>query len=617
MNLLDTFHNLGELPRHAIVSSFVLPVGRHCTDANGVFTQMNDVELRWLGYTREEVIGKLRPADVLSPASRHDFTMNFARLIERGYVRDLEYEFRRKDGTTLFGLVHAVAIKGVRGECLGGRAIIIDITDRKRAELALARSEANLRHAQRIAHIGSYEIDCSLNSGNMQCLWSEEAYRILGLDAGQGPLSSTDFLERCVHADDRERVTRVIETAFRDGVAADCEYRIVRGDGEVRHVHDVAEPARGANGNIERYIGMIHDITLAKQAEQRLRENQQQFGALVANSHDGIILLSASGEILFASQSAQRLLGYTQDELVGHYSHEFCHPDDVAGVTSGTEQLLAQPETALTHEFRVSHPDGSWRWLEARKSNLLHHPALRAIVCNFRDITAQRQARDALRASNRRLHQLSQHLQNLSEHERACLARELHDELGATLSSINLYLGDAACDTVKPEALARIRALVGTAVKTTRRITSDLRPSMLDHRGLWAAIERLADDTLAARDIACNIDFGEVRELAPDQVTGIAVFRIVQEALLNTLRHAEASEVRISARRESRQLILCILDNGSGINLQDSTKTGSWGITGMCERARGLGGELVVRRAAAGGTEVQLRLPLPARERAS
>ncbi len=609
MDMVETHSVARQYPRSEATSAFVLPVGRHCTDANGVFTEMNDVELSFLGYTREEVIGKLRPADVLSPVSRQDFETNFSRLIKRGYVCDLEYEFRRKDGSAFFGLVHAVAMKGARGECLGGRAIVIDINDRKRAELALACREANLRQAQRIAHIGSYEIDCSLTAGNVQCYWSEEAYRILGLDPARGPLSTTAFLERCVHVDDRERVTRVIEAAFRDGAAADCEYRIVRGDGEVRHVHDVAEPVSGDAGTIERYIGVLHDITLAKQAQQRLCETEQRFRALVANSHDGIMLLSADGEILFASESAQRLLGYTQEDLVGRHTHEFCHPDDLPGVASCMAQLLARPDAPLTHEMRVSRPDGSWRWVEARKSNLLHHPALGAIVCNFRDTTARRTAHETLRASNNRLHQLSQHLQNVSEHERAGLARELHDELGATLSSINLYLGDASCDTVKPEALARIRTLVDTAVATTRRITSDLRPPVLDHRGLWAAIEGLADDMLAARDIAFDIDFGAVRELAPDQATGIAVFRIVQEALLNTLRHAGASEVRINARYEPQHLLLHVVDNGRGIDAHACGKTGSWGITGMRERARGLKGELVVQRGSEGGTVVQLRVP--------
>lgn len=595
----------------------LLPVGHHTTSAQGVFIQMNDVELRWLGYTRDEVIGKLGPKDILSEPSRSKFELNFARMARQGYMRDMEYELQRKDGTTFPVLVNALAIKDGQGNCLGGRAIIVDLSARREAEQALRRHEAALLQAQRIARIGNYEIDLARTSTNDQCIWSDETYRILGRDPSQGPLSSDEFLEHCVHPEDRAHVAQVIEAALLRGGVADCEYRIVRPDGEVRYVRDVAEPVYAAKGKLERYFGVIHDITSIKLAQSQTLKTEARYRHLVEHSHDGVILLSATGTIVYVSPSGQKLLGWPLEKLIGRASQELCHPEDVPSLAAAMERLTQCPDEPVTHRIRVAQSDGTWRWLETCKSNRLGDPVLQAIVCNFRDVTEQHKAREQLKSTNRQLHKLSQHLQQVREEERASLARELHDELSATLSAINLFLGDPETDEQRmpPEALARVRELAHTAVEATRRITAKLRPSVLDHHGLWAAIDWFAQKISVGRKLACEIDIDAVRKIALDENASTAVFRIVQEALRNVARHAGADEVRITAWRAQQQLLLRIDDNGRGIAETDKAKTDSWGIVGMRERALALEGELSISRLAARGTRVELRVPLASRGR--
>lgn len=117
------------------------PFGYHSLDATGVVMEINDAELGWLGYAREEVVGKLRFTDLLLPQHGHQFEQNFARLKECDSVHDLEYEMRRKDGTTFSVLVSAIAIKDANGRYLRSHASVFNVSDRKRAESELSESE--------------------------------------------------------------------------------------------------------------------------------------------------------------------------------------------------------------------------------------------------------------------------------------------------------------------------------------------------------------------------------------------------------------------------------------------------------------------------------------------
>jgi PAS domain S-box-containing protein len=587
----------------------LLPVGHHSVNGAGVFTQMNELELQWLGYTREEVIGKLTVADVFSEASRAQFKRNFPLLMQHGRLHDLEYEFVRKDGSRFAALVNALAIKDERGRFLGGRAVVVDISARKRMENTLRESERRLEQAQRIANFGYYEINLARQATEVVNGASPRIYEILGLDPRQGPISFEQFFEQCVHPEDRARVRQLCGQATRDGTTFGCEYRVLHTDGSVRYARDEAEPIRGAGGEIERYFGVMHDVTEAKRAQQALLEKERRFRHLVENSHDGVVLLARDATILYASPAALRLLGCSAEEMVGRLPSDFVHPDDLSGVMSALNQLALSPGLQLTFRTRARRADGEWRWFDTANSSRVHDPELGAIICNFHDITDEVVAREAVEATNRKLRQLSQHLQRVREDERTHLARELHDELGAALGTINLYLDHGANDKRgAAQALAQVRALVDTAIDTTRRITTDLRPSVLDHRGLWAALEWLARSV--GSGIACRVELDTVREVKLGAATDTAVFRIVQEALRNAVRHAAASEVRVYAEREDGHLVVSVADNGRGIAKGDCSKADSWGIVGMRERAHALGAQLHVGRRAEGGTLVQLRVAL-------
>lgn len=231
------------------------------------------------------------------------------------------------------------------------------------------------------------------------------------------------------------------------------------------------------------------------------------------------------------------------------------------------------------------------------------------------NITDSKQEQLEVRASRARLAELTAHIEKVKEQERERIAREIHDDLGGNLTAIKMGLAMLAArlpegdDTLQQKA-AYVDALVDRTIDAVHRLTLDLRPSVLDF-GLLPALEWQVKEFEAQAGIACRLQASmKELELAPDQAT--ALFRIAQEALTNIAKHAQASAVTIKLTRSRGVLSLKILDNGRGIRAADRAKPDSFGLRGMAERARALGGTLNVGHAAGGGTEVAIKIRLPA-----
>ena len=217
--------------------------------------------------------------------------------------------------------------------------------------------------------------------------------------------------------------------------------------------------------------------------------------------------------------------------------------------------------------------------------------------------------------SRERLRSLSAHLQAAREEERASIAREIHDELGQVLATLQLHVS-LACDAgrdgcVPADRVAPMAGLIEGAIGAVQRMCSQQRPVMLDDLGLAAALEWQAREFEKRSAIPCEIAVSlkdEGREL--DARVAIALFRIFQEALTNVLRHAGATRIEASLVEKRRSIELVIRDNGRGITREESLKSGSFGLLGMRERAGMLGGKVRVVGSPRVGTAVLARIPL-------
>lgn len=231
----------------------------------------------------------------------------------------------------------------------------------------------------------------------------------------------------------------------------------------------------------------------------------------------------------------------------------------------------------------------------------------------------RRRAEKRLRESAEQLRALAGRLESIREEERARIARELHDELGQMLTGLHIDLAwltrraslaeDARIRAQLQEKLAESLGLVETTLKAARRLATELRPPILDALGLVPAIKSLTQEVYQHSGLTCRYT-GEVERvhLRPDRAT--AVFRVVQEALTNVTRHAQATLATVMATVDTDRLTVQVHDNGRGISEEDLSKPRSLGLLGMQERARLVGGELHVAGVPGRGTTVTLTVPL-------
>ena len=214
---------------------------------------------------------------------------------------------------------------------------------------------------------------------------------------------------------------------------------------------------------------------------------------------------------------------------------------------------------------------------------------------------------------------LTAHLQSAREEERVRIALEIHDELGTLMTAIKMDLAFLSKEITghggqKPpetlhEEISSTTKLVDTAIQTIHQIVLELRPAVLDHLGLGAALEWQMREFQKRTKIECQFD-SKLVSLHPDAERSTAMFRIFQETLTNVARHAHATRVQAHLLEEDRQLVLSVHDNGTGISADQISHTNRLGLIGMRERAHNFGGDVTVQGTPGQGTTVTVRIPI-------
>lgn len=242
-------------------------------------------------------------------------------------------------------------------------------------------------------------------------------------------------------------------------------------------------------------------------------------------------------------------------------------------------------------------------------------PAVRRALREAQERTERRRAEKQLRESHEQLRALSVYLQHVREEERTRIAREVHDELGQALTSCKLDLSWLAGKipwNLKSliEKTKALSAHIDSTIQTVRRISTELRPGILDHLGLIAALEWQANEFQTRTGIKCEVR-AHLRQPALDQDLATAFFRIFQETLTNVIRHAGATHVSVNLKQENGRIILEVTDNGRGITPEEIANSRSMGLLGMKERAALLGGGFKIGPTRKGhGTTVTVSIPL-------
>lgn len=338
--------------------------------------------------------------------------------------------------------------------------------------------------------------------------------------------------------------------------------------------------------------------------------------ALLDNIPDMAWLKDRDSRYLAVSATYLNVLCVAEADVIGRLPEEVW-PADIARVYLRTDRAVMRSGKRRRYEESRRGPDGSLRWYDTIKSPIRDEDNhIVGTVGISRDITKRKAAEAELIASREQLRKLSEFEQQAREQERARIARELHDELGQTLTAIKMDLAWMRDRLGEPDiVLARVERLIGIAdqaVVDLRRIAIELRPLILDELGLRAALEWLTQSITERSGLPITLNFEESGVYDPDVST--AAFRIVQEALTNVLRHGAATRAGVIASHEEDALIIAVSDDGRGID-RAASGSGRLGLAGMRERARHLGGSVAIDSKAGAGTTVRVRLPLDRRPR--
>jgi len=340
---------------------------------------------------------------------------------------------------------------------------------------------------------------------------------------------------------------------------------------------------------------------------------------LLNGATDAMLIIDGTGHIVLANPALQRLFGFAPEQLLGKNIEILLPPRFRHGHVGLRTDYVAQPRAramGVGSELYAMHHDGREFPVEVSLSPLETAQGLPLVLATIHDITQRKAAEAALQASKESLRRLAAHQESIKERERQRIAQEIHDELGGLLTGIKAYLSvvigraETAGQAADP-LLSDAAKLAQDAIETVRRVITDLRPSVLDQLGVWSALEWYGGQVAQRSGLVCECRIApEAAALELDPERSTMLFRVVQEALTNVVRHAGATRVTLDARCENGALLLAVCDNGKGIDAERLLNGQSWGIQGMHERSRHFAGELKITGQPGQGTTLQLRLPL-------
>lgn len=358
------------------------------------------------------------------------------------------------------------------------------------------------------------------------------------------------------------------------------------------------------------YTVILRDVTERVRAEQEQARMAQRLSGLLDSAMDGIITVDEQEKIVLYNRAAEKIFGWPGTRMMGQRlevllperyrttHHEHIRRFAATGVTS-----RRMGGFAVIHGLRAS---GEEFPMDASISQL-DTPEGKLFTVILRDVTERVRAQQDLAA-------FAAQASAIREQEKSRVARELHDELAQSLTALKMdaiwsrdnLRGDAEGVRAKLEEML---AMLDASVAATRRIAADLRPLVLDDLGLVPAIEWLVQNFTQRTGVACGLDVDESLELREPYAT--AVFRIVQESLVNVGKHAQARQVHVVLDRTPMEMRLAVTDDGVGFDTSAARKPASLGLAGLRERAQLVQGDVTVRSEPGRGTTVEARIPVP------
>ncbi len=560
----------------------------------------------FLGFPDDEDLVGKSVFDFVVESDRPRLAANVPKLMQTRIRRNTEYTAQRKDGTTFPVEISSAAGPNTEQQPWAILAVVRDISERKQYEETLRQSEEKYRG---LVDICPDSIVASDLSGKTLFV-SKQTWKLLGVSE-QEELVGQNTYDYVIEAD-RARLAANYADLLKVGRRSQTEYTALRKDGTTVPVELSSVISRDAQGCPTGAIAIIRDVSESKRANQALRQHYGELRAIHDGMAEGLVILDVeTNDCIRANRSICELLGYSEEELKSLPAEKLQVP---AMIPVWRERHRAMIEGLLTHaeDVPLVRKDGNVVYVDIVSDRITYN-GRPCLIHLLRDTTERRQAQEALKKEHRTL----KHLLSSSDHERQLIAYEIHDglaqQLAGALMQIETYWHQKEA---RPHEAAKAYEAAVTMLRQAhfeaRRLISGVRPPILDESGIVAAVAHLVNEQGLQNDL--KIEFHShvsFHRLVP--ILENAVYRIVQEALANACRHSRSDRVRVELTQRDDALRIKVQDWGVGFD-PAAVRDDHFGLEGIRERARLLGGAITIESAPRRGTSVAIELPLMLRE---
>ena len=556
---------------------------------------------RMLGYTVEEWLNTPDFAlSILLEEDREECSREIARLLESGKEGLLRFRWRANDGRVLWVEAHLAVMRDESGKTVGLRGVAMDISERKQAEEAGDNLAAIVESSD--SAISSETLEGTIIS------WNPAAENMYGYSASD---MAGQHVSRLAPDDLKGEVLGILERISVGECMDHLETVRSTKEGSRIEVSLTISPIKDAHGMVVGVSTIARDITARKQADQELGESEERFRTM-ADAAPVMVWTSGPDTLCtFFNRPWLEFTGRTMEQELGNGWAEGIHPEDYQRCLDVYLSAF-EARSGFTMEYRLRRADGEYRWIvDTGVPRLLPNGDLAGYVGSCLDISERKRHEMALQ-------QLTGRLFLLQDEERKRVAAELHDGLGQSLAIIKnraiIGLRDPTNQELVMEQLEEIAATATATILEVREIAHNLRPYELDRLGLVAAIKSMIERVSDSTSIDLSADLEPIDGLlSPEAETSI--YRIVQEGINNVVKHSHATAALIEIRKTGRHLAISIQDDGKGISTSGKAENRQnghgFGLAGIAERVRALGGSFAIDSQPTRGTRLTVRLEFP------
>ena len=556
-----------------------------------------------------------------------------------------EHRVRRRDGEWRLCSIRAVPILETDGTIREWVGVHSDITEQKRAEENLKAADERFRRAQMAGKVGVWDWDKTTG----KTYWSETMWDLYG-EKRREVNPDEAFWSKRIDERDRERVIARLRSTFESGAEEyRDEFRTVPIDGAVRWIESIGTVERDAAGRPVRMYGVNLDITDKKATEDRILRSENELRVITDSVPALISYIDRDGRYRFVNRRYSEFFGMATDEIIGKTISELLGANVFRTLEPNVKKVLAGERCSI--EVQVDYKVAGRRFMQFSYvpdfSGEGDVPGFYALVS---DLTEKMQYEEELQRANDELearvvdrtqelaeanvlllHQMDERalvaeqrtrllrrLFTMQEDERGRIARDIHDQLGQSLTALRLKiasLGDLCPDD--PAVTERINRLQEVAEQLDSEVSFvawDLRPSVLDDVEFVKALENYVSEWSRRSDIFTEFDAIGLSDVTLDEDIENNLYRITQEALNNAAKHAKADRINVVLEKRGEHLMLIIEDNGAGFepgNVDpEPGKKGGFGLFGMRERASLVSGTIEIESSPKKGTSIFVRVPL-------